>query len=234
MNNLCTLLNNLAKNTIDAQQLDDLCNLLAIVVKDDLGSDAESLITSWANDNGNYLDFFFAMRPDWLVGTPDDKQVKMCISIDTCDQSWYVRLVMDCEDGEIESWGEKEFTSAELEEYDTPVKRMLFEIYKQYDKKLHEEKAKSDADLDRATQLAKQLQNYVDAIKALCKENKINIYVDFSIDGTNCLYLVPDSMDFINDADDDDVEPIDLEKIPYLDLGARCFDSNCDKFAKIK
>lgn len=233
MNNLCTLLNNLAKNTINTQQLDDLCNLVTTVVKDDLGSDSKSLIASWPQNNyGECLDFFFALRPDWLVGTPDNKQVKMCISIDTCEQSWCAHLVMDCENGECEEWGEKEFTSAELEEYAMPVKRMIFKIYKQYEKKLHEENAKSDVDLDKAAQVAKQLQKHVDAITTLCMKSKIHIYADCSIDGTNCLYLVPDSMRYIDD--DDDGEAVDLEKIPYLDLGARCFDSNCDKFAKIK
>lgn len=140
MNNLCTLLNNLSKSNIIAEQnLDDIGNLIATVVRDDLGRDSKSLITNWADSNSDYIDFYFALRPDWLVGTPDDKEVKMCISIDTCDQSWYAHLVMDCEDGEIEDWGEKEFKSAELEEYSMPVKSMLAEIHRQYAQKLHEE-----------------------------------------------------------------------------------------------
>ena len=109
MNNLCTLLNNLTKNNIiKAQKLDDLSNLIATVVRDDLGCDSKSLITNWVDDNGDYIDFSFALRPDWLVNTPDDKQVKMRISIDTSDQSWYAYMIMDCEDGEIEDWGEKD------------------------------------------------------------------------------------------------------------------------------
>lgn len=137
MNNLCTLLNNLTKNNIiKAQKLEDLSNLIATVVRDDLGSDSKSLITNWVDGDGDYIDFYFALRPDWLVGTPDDKQVKMRISIDTCDQSWYAYLIMDCEDGEIESWGEKEFKSAELEEYSMTVKSMLAEIHRQYAQKL--------------------------------------------------------------------------------------------------
>ena len=142
MNNLCTLLNNLSKNPITDQQLDDIGNLIATVVREDLGRDSKSLITNWAENNDDYIDFYFALRPDWLDSTPDDKQVKMCISIDTCDQSWYAYLIMDCEDGEIEDWGEKEFKSAELEEYSMPVKAMLEVIHGQYDKKLHAENAK--------------------------------------------------------------------------------------------
>lgn len=231
MNNLCTLLNNLTKNNIiKAQDLDDLSNLIATVVRDDLGSDSKSLITNWVDDNGDYIDFFFALRPDWLVGTPDDKQVKMRISIDTSDQSWYAYLIMDCEDGEIESWGEKEFKSAELEEYSMPVKSMLEVIHGQYDKKLQEENAKSDADLDRATQVAKKLQKHVDAIKKLCKENNLKIYSDHSLDGTSCLYLVPDNMHCLTD--DNSGEVIDLEKIPYLDFDAMGFDPNYDFFRR--
>lgn len=231
MNSLCTLLNNLTKNNIiKAQKLDDLSNLIATVVRDDLGSDSKSLITNWVDDNGDYIDFSFALRPDWLVGTPDDKQVKMRISIDTCDQSWYAYLVMDCEDGEIEDWGEKEFTRAELEEYSMPVKSMLEVIHGQYDKKFQEENAKSDADLDRATQVAKKLQKHVDAIKKLCKENNLKIYSDHSLDGTSCLYLVPDNMHCLTD--DNSGEVIDLEKVPYLDFDAMGFDPNYDFFRR--
>lgn len=233
MNNLCTLLTNLAKNnTIKWENLDDLSNLIATVVRDDLGRDSKSLITNWADNNGDYIDFSFALRPDWLVGTLDDKQVKMRISIDTCDQSWYAYMVMDCVDGEIEAWGEKEFNRAELEEYSMPVKSMLEVIHEQYDKKFQEENAKSDADLGKATQVAKQLQKHVDAIKKLCKENKLNIYSDHSIDGTSCLYLVPDNMRCLDD--DDSGETIDLEKIPYLDFDACGFDPNYDFFHRVK
>jgi hypothetical protein len=252
MNNLCTLLNSLtaniiseevrggrctlfSKNNIAPQKLEDLSNLIATVVRDDLGTDSKSLITNWAENNDEYLDFSFALRPDWLVGTPDDKQVKMRISIDLGEGSWYAHMIMDCEDGEIEAWGEKEFKSAELEEYSMPVKSMLEVIHGQYDKKFQEENAKSDADLDKATQVAKQLQKHVDAIKKLCKENKLNIYSDHSIDGTSCLYLVPDGMRCLDDDDDDNSgETIDLEKIPYLDFDACGFDPNYDFFHKVK
>ena len=230
MNNLCTLLDSLSKNPITGKQLDDIGNLIATVVRDDLGTDSKSLITNWAYNDGYYIDFYFALRPDWLVGTPDDKQVKMCISIDTCDQSWYAHLVMDCKDGEIEACGEKEFRSAELEEYSMPVKSMLEVIHEQYDKRLHEENAKSDADLAKAAQVAKKLKKYVDAIKKLCKENNLKLYSDHSLDGTSCLYLVPDNMHCLTD--DENGEVIDLEKIPYLDFDAMGFDPNYDFFRR--
>ena len=154
----------------------------------------------------------------------------MRISIDLGEGSWYAYLVMDCGDGEIEAWGEKEFKSAELEEYSMPVKSMLEVIHGQYDKKLQEENAKSDADLDRATQVAKKLQKHVDAIKKLCKENNLKIYSDHSLDGTSCLYLVPDNMHCLTD--DNSGEVIDLEKIPYLDFDAMGFDPNYDFFRR--
>jgi hypothetical protein len=248
MNSLCTLLNKLSKSTIIAQQLDDInklskstiiaqqlddiCNLIAIVVRDDLGNDSKSLITNWVQNNGEYLDFFFALRPDWLVGTPDDKQVKMRISIDTCDQSWYAYLVVDCENGEIEAWGEKEFNRAELEEYSMPVKSMLEVIHGQYDKKLHEENAKGMVCLDNAANVVNLLEPHVEAIKKICKENGMNLYVDSSLDGTNSIYVVPDCIgteDFIDEKDE-----ITTDNIPYIDLNMRGFDSNYDHFMKIK
>ena len=231
MNNLCTLLDNLSKsNIIATQKLDDLGNLIATVVRDDLGRDSKSLITNWVDKNYDYIDFSFALRPDWLVGTPDDKQVTMRISIDTSDQSWYAYLIMDCEDGEIEAWGEKEFSRAELEEYSMPVKSMLEVIHGQYDKKLHEENTKSDADLDKATQVAKQLVQQVEKINKICKENGMTLYVDRNLDGTNCIYVVPDCIgtdDFIDEKDE-----ITTDNIPYIDLNARGFDSNYDHFTR--
>lgn len=233
MNNLCTLLINLSKNNIiKAQKLDDLSNLIATVVMDDLGCNAKSLITNWVQNNGEYLDFFFALRPDWLVGTPDDKQVKMRITIDTCDQSWYAYLVMDCEDGEIEAWGEKEFTRAELEEYSMPVKSMLEVIHGQYDKKLHEENAKGMVLLEKAAQVAKQLAPQVDKINKICKENGMKLYIDRSLDGTNSIYVVPDCIDTDDGVDEKD--EITTDTIPFIDLNMRGFDSNYDHFTKIK
>lgn len=233
MNNLCTLLTNLAKNnTIKLENLDDLSNLIATVVRDDLGRDSKSLITNWVDNNGDYIDFSFALRPDWLVGTPDDKQVKMRISIDTCDQSWYAYMVMDCVDGEIEAWGEKEFTRAELEEYSMPVKSMLEVIHGQYDKKFHEENAKGMAWLEKAAQVAKKLAPQVAKINKICKENGMKLYVDRNLDGTNCIFVVPDCIgteDFIDEKDE-----ITTDNIPYIDLNMRGFDSNYDHFMKIK
>lgn len=234
MNNLCTLLNNLSKsNIIKAQKLDDISNLIATVVRDDLGSDSKSLITNWVDDNDDYIDFSFALRPDWLVGTPDDKQVKMRISIDNCDQSWYAHLVMDCENGEIEAWGEKEFNRAELEEYSMPVKSMLEVIHGQYDKKLHEENAKGMAWLEKAAQVAKHLAPQVDKINKICKENGMKLYVDRSLDGTNSIYVVPDCIDNTYDCIDEKDE-ITTDNIPYIDLDVRGFDSNYDHFSKFK
>ena len=233
MNNLCTLLNNLTKNNIvTAQKLDDLSNLIATVVRDDLGTDSKFLITNWVQNNDSYLDFFFALRPDWLVGTPDDKQVKMRLTIDTCDQSWYAYLIMDCEDGEIEDWGEHEFRSAELEEYSMPVKSMLEVIHGQYDKKFHEEKAKGMVWLEKAVQVAKQLAPQVEKINKICKENGMNLYVDRSLDGTNCIYVVPDCISTEHLVSEKDEITTDI--IPYIDLNARGFDSNYDYFTKIK
>lgn len=234
MNSLCTLLNKFSKSTIIAQQLDDLCNLIAIVVRDDLGHDAKSLITNWEQNNGEYIDFFFALRPDWLVGTPDDKQVKMRISIDLCDGSWYAHLVMDCENGEIEDWGEKEFKSVELAEYSMPVKSMLESIHLQYDRKLHEENAKGMVLLEKAAQVAKQLAPQVDKINKICKENGMHLYVDRSldVDGTNSIYVVPDCIDTDDGVDEKD--EITTDTIPFIDLNMRSFNSNYDHFTKIK
>ena len=248
MNTLCTLLNNLttnvvaiensgerctlfSKNNIAPQKLEDLGNLIATVVRDDLGRDSKSLISNWVQNNGEYIDFFFALRPDWLVGTPDDKQVKMRISIDLCDRSWYTHLVMDCKDGEIEAWGEKEFKIAELEEYSMPVKSMLEVIHGQYEEKLHEENAKDDTLLGTAANVAKLLEPHVEAIKKICKDNGMTLFADCSLDGTTCMYVVPDCID-ASDCVPEGKE-ITTDRIPYIDLNAVKFDPSYDHFTNI-
>ena len=231
MNTLCTLLDSLSKNPIANQQLDDLGDLIATVVRADLGDDSKSLITNWAENNDDYLDFSFAIRPEWLVGTPDDKQGKMRISIDTCDQSWYAHLVMDCKDGEIEAWGEKEFNRSELEEYSMPVKSMLEVIHGQYDKKLHEEDTKAETLLVNARKVAALLEPHVDAIKTICKENGLNLFADGAIDAGR-LYVVPDCIEATDKVDEN--SEITLDRFPYIDLDVVKFDQNYDFFTKIK
>jgi hypothetical protein len=232
MNTLCTLLDSLSKNPIANQQLDDIGNLIATVVRADLGRDSESLIANWAENNDDYIDFSFALRPEWLVGTPDDKQVKMRISIDTCDQSWYAYLVMDCKDGEIESWGEKEFNRSELEEYSMPVKSMLEVIHGQYDKKLHEENTKTETLLVNARKTTTLLDPHVEAIKTICKENRVNLFADSSLGGTGRLYVVPDCIEATDKVDEN--SEITLDRFPYINLDTVKFDQNYDFFTKIK
>jgi hypothetical protein len=109
---------------------------------------------------------------------------------------------------------------------------MLEVIHEQYDKKLHEENAKSDADLAKAAQVAKKLAPQVAKINKICKENGMKLYVDCNLDGTNCIFVVPDCIgteDFIDEKDE-----ITTDNIPYIDLNMRGFDSNYDHFMKIK
>jgi hypothetical protein len=232
MNNLCTLLNAISKNDLMAQDLDDLCNLVTSVVREDLGSDSKSLITSWADNNAPYVDFVFAIRPEWLEGTPDDKQIKMNLSVDAGEHTWYAYMVMDCEDGECESWGEQTFHSDMLADFSMPVKSMIEAIRKQYDERLREERAREDSELSRAVDTVRLLAPHVEAMKRICKERGITLHVDHSLDGSNCIYAVPSSVESQQWIDKKDEIPLD--RIPYVDLDARGFDPNYDHFVHVK
>lgn len=227
MSNFTTFFNNMAKADLGSQDLDAICNLAQVVVKDDLGRDSKALITAWAERNDIYYDFTFALRPDWLVGTPDDKQVKMRVTVD--EGTWYVLMVMDCEDGECESWGEKSFKSEELEDKSMPVKFMLGEIHKQYNARLEQENARTDGDIRVAVAAKIKMSEHVEAIKRIAKEAGVKLHVDHSLDGTNCIYLVPDTLTMV-ESDQDEVE---LDTIPYIDLEASGFDPNYDHFTRI-
>ena len=227
MSNFTTFFNNMAKMDLEHQDLDALSNLAQLVVKDDLGSDSKSLITAWAEKNDIYYDFSFALRPDYLVGTPDDKQVKMRVTFN--DGDWYAYMVMDCENGECESWGEKEFKREELEDKAMPVKFMLEEIRKQYNAKLEQENARTDDDIKIAVKAKKKMIKHIEAINAIAKEMGVKLYVDRNLDGADCIYVVPDTFT-MEESDQDEVA---LDIIPDIDLEVHGFDSNYDHFTRI-
>ena len=233
MNNICTLLNNLSKNnTIMAQDLDDLECLISSVVKVELGDDSFILKESWVENNSPYIDFSFALKPGWLIDTPDDKQVKMRLSIDISDQSWYAYMVMDCENGECESWGEKEFNRGELETYGKPIQYMLTEIRQLYKKRLNEENAQVDNALKKALDVSKTLlEPHILEIRKICKEHGLTLYADHNIESSNCFRVVPDSIE--PGELEEGQEEIPEDNIPYIDFGALSFDSSYDFFRKV-
>lgn len=240
MNNFSTLFQNLSKlaeteiKALSADDLDRICNLAQNVAMSDLGKDANILITSWVNDNRpEYLDYFFALRPEWLQDTKDDKQVKLCVSIDIGLRKWYAHMVMDCENGEIEEFGSKDFSSDELAEQSFPFQYMLSKIKEIYDRKAKEETAKCSVELNRARSIAEELlAPHVDAIKQICKERNLALFVDHSLDGTNCLHVVPNVMEAWDNKDENTEIPLD--DIPCIDLDICSFNSDYDSFHRVK
>ena len=240
MNLLSTLFKNLSKldeneiKTLSDDDLDRICNLAQNVAKLDLGKDADILITAWVNDNRpEYLDYFFALRPEWLQDTKDDKQVKLCVSIDLGLRKWYAHMVMDCENGEIEEYGDMDFTSDELDEQSFPFHYMLSKIKEIYDRKAKEVPAKCSVELNRAKSIAEELlAPHVDAIKQICKERNIALFVDHSLDGTNCIRVVPNVMEAWDN--EDGKTEIPLDDIPYIDLDLCSFNSDYDSFHRVK
>ncbi len=240
MNNFSTLFQNLAKldkteiKALSADDLDRICNLAQSVAMSDLGKDANTLITSWVNDNRpEYLDYFFALKPEWLQDTKDDKQVKLCVSIDIGLRKWYAHMVMDCENGEIEEFGSKDFSSDELAEQSFPFQYMLSKIKEIYDRKAKEETVKCSVELNRARSIAEELlAPHVDAIKQICKERNIALFVDHSLDGTNCIHVVPNVIEAWDNKDENTEIPLD--DIPFIDLDICSFNSDYDSFHRVK
>lgn len=240
MNNFTTLFQNLSKlgeteiKELSADDLDRNCSLAQSVAMSDLGSDAGILITTWVNDNRpHYLDFFFALKPEWLQRTKDDKQVKLCVSIDLEQRGWYAHMVMDCEDGEIGEFGEKDFSPSELAGQSFPFQYMLSAIKEIYDGKVNEETAKCSVELNRARSIAEELlAPHVDAIKQICKERNLTLFVDHSLSGTNCIHVVPNVIEAW-DNEDENTE-ITLNRIPYIDLDICSFNSDYDSFHRVK
>jgi len=241
MNLFSTLFQNLAKldeteiKTLSDDELDRIGNLAQNVAMLALGKDDNILITSWVNDNRpEYLDYFFALKPEWLQNTKDDKQVKLCVSIDLGTRGkWYAHMVMDCENGEISEYGEMDFSPDELDEQSFPFQYMLSKIKEIYDRKAKEEPAKCSVELNRAKSIAEELlAPHVDAIKQICKERNIALFVDHSLDGTNCIRVVPNVMEAWDN--EDRKTEIPLDDIPYIDLDLCSFNSDYDSFHRVK
>ena len=241
MNIFSTLFQSLAKldeteiKALTDDDLDRICNLAQNVANLALDKDADILITSWVNDNRpEYLDYFFALKPDWLQNTNDDKQVKLCVTIDLETRGkWYAHMVMDCENGEISEYGEMDFSSDELDEQSFPFQYMLSKIKEIYDRKAKEAPAKCSVELNRAKSIAEELlAPHVDAIKQICKERNLALFVDHSLDGTNCIRVVPNVMEAWDN--EDGKTEIPLDDIPYIDLDLCSFNSDYDSFHRVK
>lgn len=243
MNQFYTMFQNLSKmdggeiKKLSKADLNSIKNLAAVVIKDDISPDEIRLVTSWANDNrpaAPYIDFYFALRPYWLKGTPDDKQIKMCVTINTETRGeWWVKLVMDCVDGEIESWGEAEFKPNDLLPLTKCIRHMINPIQDQYLKQLNEENAKQNNDLKAVAEIVKSLiEPHADEIKRICKEHNITLYADHNIEGSNCFRALPN---YIEPGElEDGQEEIPEDAIPFIDFGALSFDSSYDFFRKVK
>lgn len=216
----------MAKQATKGAELDNILETVKLAIKAEPGID---LTAAWAENNSTYLDFRFAFAPGWAI---DGHEVKMSLSVSTEEQSWYVNMVVDCEDGEIEAWGHLDMNQQELEPLSCPVSHMLEVIHGQYEEKLREENAKDDTLLGTAANVAKLLEPHVEAIKKICKDNGMTLFADCSLDGTTCMYVVPDCVDASDRVPEG--KEITTDRIPYIDLNAVKFDPNYDHFTKTK
>ena len=208
-----TTFNNLAQldEKIINNDRSNIRELAQAIVRTELGRDADALITSWAEGNTPWIDFFFALKPDWLKHSTNDKQIKMRVSIDTGEHTWYTYLAMDCEDGECEAYGEKEFHPEELETLSKP---------REDDK---------DKDLKVAEKVANRIKTHVDAINKICKENNIQIYTDNALDSCHSHFLVPKSIEPVEAVCDNEIP---LDQFPSFDFDGKWFDSSYDAFVR--
>lgn len=231
MNTLCTLFNNLCKNNVlKCEVLDDLEKLITSVVKDGLKTDANFVKSVDAFTKIHYLDFTYWLTPDWLDNTADNKQVRLCFSIDTHIQVLDATAIIYSQDGELKDWGYVSLTSGELEKF--AYQAILSKIKTQYDKKVMKENAKQCKDIGKAIKVLDLLAPHVKKINEICKKHKVTLYSDHSLDGTNCIYVVPNTIEMGEPKDGEKV--IGYEQLPYIDLNARGFDPGYDSFILTK
>lgn len=145
MNNLATFANVLAhldedykaalgNSTKHKDDLDNITNLVQALFAQEHPDIKDAVVTSWGENNITYIDIRVALKPEWCKWSKDDHQVKTQLSIDLENPgSWYMMMVVDCNDGEIEDWGTVEFTSKQVEAEQFPVTAMLNKVREKYD-----------------------------------------------------------------------------------------------------
>jgi hypothetical protein len=145
MNNLATFANVLAHldenykaslghDKEHEEDLDNITNLVQAIFAQEHPDIKDAVITSWGENNITYIDIRVALKPEWCKWSKDDHQVKTQLSIDLENPgSWYMMMVVDCKDGEIEDWGEVTCQAEELESEQFPVTYMLNKVREKYD-----------------------------------------------------------------------------------------------------
>jgi hypothetical protein len=145
MNNLATFANVLAHldenyklslghGKEHEEDLDNITNLVQALFAQEHPDIKDAVITSWGENNITYIDIRVALKPEWCKWSKDDHQVKTQLSIDLENPgSWYMMMVVDCKDGEIEDWGEVTCQAEELESEQFPVTYMLNKVREKYD-----------------------------------------------------------------------------------------------------
>jgi hypothetical protein len=204
----------MAKQATKGAELDNILNAVKLTIKDEPNID---ITAAWAENNLTYLDFRFAIAPRWAI---EGHEVKMSLSVSTDEQSWYVNMVVDCQDGELESWGHLDMNPQELEPLSCPVNHMLSLIKEQYDSKRKESSGKY---IDQLKMAKIDLEPLADKIRDMCKEHKVKLWFDRNLDGSNSLMVLPEDA-----YTDESGEKIDTDNVPYLDMGIVGFDSNYD------
>jgi len=204
----------MAKQATKGAELDNILNAVKLAIKDEPGIEINA---AWAENNLTYLDFRFAIAPRWAI---EGHEVKMSLSVSTEEQSWYVNMVVDCPDGELESWGHLDMNQQELEPLSCPVSHMLSLIKEQYDRKRKESSGKY---MDQLNMAKIDLEPLADKIRDLCKAHHVKLWFDRNIEGGNGLMVIPEDA-----YSDESGEKIDTDNVPYLDMGIVGFDSNYD------
>ena len=220
------------KEALKGDELDNLGNLVQGVVTGEQPNLKDVVVTSWAENNGIYLDFSLALKPEWVI---KDHEVKMTLSVATDCEDWYVSMVVDCADGEIESWGCKCFSQEQIATMAWPVGSMLGEIRKQYMDMLEKERAKEIPGeiMAGVSAAAVEISIHVDEIKKICREKGVKLWIDRNIDGMPTALVLPDTAT-ISDNKDDFVRVYDEEKLPEIGFGFGTYDSGIDYFGELK
>lgn len=238
MSNFCSMAKTISrmggfyKEALKGDELENLGNLVQGVVTGEQPGMRDVVVTSWAENNGIYLDFRLSLKPDWVI---TGHEVKMTLSVATDSEEWYVSMVVDSADGEMESWGCKCFSREQIATMAYPVGTMLDEIRKQYMKMLEKEQAKEIPGeiMAGVNAAAVEISIHVDEIKKICQGKGVKMWIDRNINGMPTALVLPDTAT-ISEYRDDFVRVYDEEKLPEIGFGFGTYDSGIDYFGELK
>lgn len=236
MNPLATLLTTyqtipVADRENPARRQELLSVVEAVIGKqDDLVNTCVTLLSD------NTLLFTLHFKPSWLADTKHEARIDL--KVRKKDYSVQGVIVDNSDRNEAEKflseWGNTDrkdsgFDLKKFPSYATPIYFTLCLLKDMYKRKFNSILKNTDPDLAHAVNVSALIKPHIEKIKELCAKNCVSLWIDMNLNSTQDIAVLPNSANIEADVFQTEAEIKD-DRIPYLDLGLRSYDSSYDHF----